>query len=158
MSDHSACIRVKNSSINDVREILSKEFGSIFFKDDEDKPFNLFIEVVDNSDAYDYEIRFNKENGLEPEDEVLAQLDLEGFGIEVEVYCEQGDLAYQFINPLIEATARLLSKKLGTQTLVTLWNQETPFALYTSGSKEKDFSQYSARYLETLEWSKTNKT
>ena len=152
MSDYYSTISVKGASVDQLKKLIQQELGDYFIDNLSRAPMDLIIEVTEYGSEYQYTNEFMKEQGLEESDSILKNLDLKGFDVNVELNCLRDSFVSDFIDPLSDSLAKLISEKLDVQTAIFFPDMEAPYCIYSSGKVHKKFAQAYKSYFEKRGW------
>lgn len=145
MQEYYCSISVESVSEDSLKAFLEKEISGQSFG-------NISILVEDRSDIYKYTSSFMKEQNIEEPDAVIRSLDLDAFGVDIDIICVNSEFGAYILDFVTDAIGYIVSKKLNTRTLVTLSNQNTPFCLFNNGKREQVFIASNKDYFSRLFW------
>jgi predicted RNase H-related nuclease YkuK (DUF458 family) len=128
VSDYYCTISVEASDAEKVKAVLETKVGKA--------SFDICIKVEDRKEIYSYTSDFMRENKLQEADSILKALDLRHFTVDIDLYCTENSFGLRFLDIVADAIGGVVSEALGTRTLVTLINQETPFCIFDRGKRE----------------------
>lgn len=126
-------LRVYQSSVDEIRELVKEEMGEEFFNEKYPKPLKIIVEVIDVSEEYAYEKQFALGIGDEHEEEKLLGIDLSGYSVAVEFGCAKDTIGQRVINLVAQELAKVISFRLKKAVLITKWNEEYASAICTDG-------------------------